>query len=1039
MKFRSVYLGSAQSLVALSVTLAVIVSAQSFAFAFPRSHEQLAAAPLEFQLQSASATLTARGVLLAWRTNGSSDNLGFNIYRVEGELRTRVNREIIPGAVFSANVPGHARDGYSYSWLDPAGVAAATYYLESVSLQGVIRLHAALTPLTRKDALAPAETAPAEIASASNSFERYFPAGTDQTDSPVGTFADQWAIAGQPALKIGIRRDGWYRVTQAQMLAAGFNPNVDIRNLRLFTDALEVAINTSQSAGPFGAGDYLEFYGRGLDTTSSDTRTYYLLAGTAPGKRVRAQIQLDGEPVVSPDPFPVPTPVVVPASAPSFPSGGVLLPPIFYSPVERAVSVWTDSLPHPRTRVVEPDDVVNSDRHSAARDYVADNLPAPVVPVAVERVPSANPANQAERLATGNQGNSPIGHSAGPAPSPAKVVRATQTTTRKTASVRKRKRSKLRRARKLEHSHAPASPTFEPANFDATSERKDRSVYFVTVLNGDKENFFGQVITFNATTPASQTISTPNPDLGSGGTAHLEIALQGVNSVPHQISVKFNDVVVGSFSFFGFDPASGGHPVQTFDIPVSQLQNGANTIKFVLPGGGDVSIVDYVRLTYPHLFRADAGALRFKLRGSNSVTVDGFAAPSVKLIDYTDPLNVSITRPASEPSASGYAITVPASDPPAKAPRLLYAIAEGQFDQAASLTLNQPSSLNAGANAADFLIIAHQNFSAGLEPLRLARQNQGLAAKLVDVADVYDEFGFGEHGPQAIKSFLAHAATHWVTAPRYVVFAGDASLDPRNYQNAGNFDFVPTKLVDATYNETASDDWLADFDDDGIADIPVGRLPVRNAAEASLVVSKIINFTPVNVPQAALLIADDPGTAFDFETGNDNVAALLPASMTVQRVNVRTEPSNAQATTDIINGINQGKAIVNYSGHGNVDVWTGASIFTTNNATGLTNGNKLSFVVVMDCLNGYFQDPTLLSLAEAFVKAPNGGAVAAFASSGLTTTFGQRQMELQLYTTLYGAQPIALGDAIKIAKSASSDIDVKRTWIFFGDPSLKIR
>ena len=60
---------------------------------------------------------------------------------------------------------------------------------------------------------------------------------------------------------------------------------------------------------------------------------------------------------------------------------------------------------------------------------------------------------------------------------------------------------------------------------------------------------------------------------------------------------------------------------------------------------------------------------------------------------------------------------------------------------------------------------------------------------------------------------------------------------------------------------------------------------------------------------------------------------------------------------DIIAQFNSGKALVNYSGHGNVDVWTGGAIFTATDATALTNGNKLSFVVVMDCLNGYFQDP----------------------------------------------------------------------------------
>jgi hypothetical protein len=128
-----------------------------------------------------------------------------------------------------------------------------------------------------------------------------------------------------------------------------------------------------------------------------------------------------------------------------------------------------------------------------------------------------------------------------------------------------------------------------------------------------------------------------------------------------------------------------------------------------------------------------------------------------------------------------------------------------------------------------------------------------------------------------------------------------------------------------------------------------------------------------------------------------------------------------------------------------VDAWAGncadLPTFGSADALALTNANKLSLVVVMDCLNGYFQepDPTFSGLAEAFLQAPNGGAVASFASSGSTIPEGQHQMGTELLALLYGSQPIALGDAIKNAKSFTTDIDVRRTWIFFGDPSMKIR
>ena len=272
------------------------------------------------------------------------------------------------------------------------------------------------------------------------------------------------------------------------------------------------------------------------------------------------------------------------------------------------------------------------------------------------------------------------------------------------------------------------------------------------------------------------------------------------------------------------------------------------------------------------------------------------------------------------------------------------------------------------------------------------------------------------------------------------MLVGDGSYDPRDYFHLGSFDFVPTKLVDTAFMETGSDDALSDFDNDGIPEIPIGRLPVRTAAEADRAISKIVNFSPANVPQTALMVADTQGSYyFNFEQANDQASALLPPGMTVQKVYRRLEPSDAAARANIISKINSGAALVNYSGHGNVDVWTGAPIFSGSDAMDLTNGNKLPLVIVMDCLNGYFVAPAIDCIGESLMKAPNGGAVASFASSGLTIPDGQHEMGQRLFQSLYSGQSIALGDATRLAKAATTDIDVRRTWILFGDPTMKIR
>jgi hypothetical protein len=1084
-------LGLARRLLASSVSLAVVLSSFAFAIASPTtpvtSSAGLGTRPADSQnseltLTASSATATRAGVLLRWTTNSVPDNLGFNVYRLKDGRRTRANKEIIPGAIFAPGTPAQRRAGYSYSWFDRGGSADSTYFIESVNADGAVRMHNGIVPVSGKG-VSEFDQAPESLSSANentDTFEKRYPAEEpQQTNLATSSIETQWEIAAQTALKIAINKEGWYRVTQLQMVAAGFNPVVDIRNLRLFVDGNEVAINTSQLTGPFGSSDYIEFYGRGLDTPTTDKHIYYLIAGTTPGKRVIGGIQLDGDPP-PPPPGPTSTPPVPAPSPTTAPGSGrpVLSDPIFYSWVQNDISYLMGSLEPrnaPEKREVKEPAAANQpnpsltsvDAGNARPDYPTEYAkPDGARPLATD-----SPAARYEQQPTTNdRGINPPDSIALARPAPAVVNPALKLAVslpqpaikaprqlRKRSRARKRTRRTLKRQPKQEHSHALVTAAAALPNYDYTIQIKERFVYFSSLLNGDEDNFFGRVIN----SPVTQTLNVSNPDLAAAGPATLEFALQGVlnpqTGASHQVSVAFNGVTIGSLNFAPLE-----HPVRTFSIPIAQIQNGNNGLTFTKTApGNQVSIVDYIRFTYPHTFKADANALKFNLRGTQTVKVDGFSTPSVRLIDYTDPLNIRISKPVSETSALGYAITVPVSEARSKAQRLLYAFPQGQFDQPAALSLSQPSSLNQGdlsptiTSGANFLIISHKNFIASLAPLVSKRQSEGRIVAVVDVEDIYDEFGYGAHGPQAIKNFLEHAltSTNWVTKPLYIIFAGDASLDPRNYQGVGDFDFVPTKLVDATFSETATDDWVGDFHGgpndapDGISDIPVGRLPFRTVADANLIVSKIVNFVPQAQPQSAMLVADeDQFNAFGFAATNDVFQSLLPVSMSVQRLNRAPQPpgvpSQALTKADIVNGFNAGPTLVGYSGHGNVDFWTGAVLFTSGDALGLTNGNnKLSFVVVMDCLNGYFQDPSpaLLSLSEALLKAPNGGAVAAFASSGLTIALGQHQMGEELYTQLYSGSPMAIGDAIKIAKGATFDIDVKRTWIFFGDPSLKIR
>ena len=93
------------------------------------------------------------------------------------------------------------------------------------------------------------------------------------------------------------------------------------------------------------------------------------------------------------------------------------------------------------------------------------------------------------------------------------------------------------------------------------------------------------------------------------------------------------------------------------------------------------------------------------------------------------------------------------------------------------------SNLQSTANGADYIVITHKDFAAaGGSRCATYRASQGLRAVLVDVQDVYDEFGYGLTGAAAIHDFLAYAYSHWqAPAPSYVVLVGDGHYDPKNY------------------------------------------------------------------------------------------------------------------------------------------------------------------------------------------------------------------------------------------------------------------
>jgi hypothetical protein len=290
------------------------------------------------------------------------------------------------------------------------------------------------------------------------------------------------------------------------------------------------------------------------------------------------------------------------------------------------------------------------------------------------------------------------------------------------------------------------------------------------------------------------------------------------------------------------------------------------------------------------------------------------------------------------------------------------------------------------------------------------------------------------------KGALDHGYTHAsFTIPALLLLVGDASYDPRNYSGFGSFDYLPTKLIDTALMETASDDWFVDFDGNGLPDIAIGRIPVHTVEDAQTVVSKILAYEQGSgVVQREVLLVSDVNDTFNFEAASTALESVLPGNVSVEEIFRSRFGDDVQAHDALFALVNQGPLLVNYVGHGSIELWRG-SLLDTGDDGEFTNGTHLPLFVNMTCLNGYFQAPNADSLAESLLNAKGGGAVAVWASSGLTEPEGQAAINQELIRLLFDGESLTLGEVAMRTKAATNDTDIRRTWIFFGDPTTKLK
>lgn len=604
----------------------------------------------------------------------------------------------------------------------------------------------------------------------------------------------------------------------------------------------------------------------------------------------------------------------------------------------------------------------------------------------------------------------------------------------------------------------PAGPRPIPPLFTAQA-RLEQDLLYYTRYPGDDwtDRWAWQFIAGpgNATATVDLThVST------EAVTASLQVALMGYNSDPgvnpdHHARFYVNDHYVGEQWWDGTTTIQQPR----FDFPQSYLVEGANTLKVDVPrdtgASAEYTLVDRYELEYGHRFQADDNRLPFTQAeaGVWEYRVAGFTSPEVEVYDVTSPLTVSqIAGLAVEPAGTTY--TARFTDTVVSATTYLALTPDRRLEPLQVLA-DSPSNLHDPANGADFLIITPADFMVAAQTLSAYRAAQGLRTRVVNLQDVYDEFGYGLPTPEAIRSFLRYTLEQWVPpAPTYVLLLGDGTYDPKNHTNQGVVNYLSPYLAfaDPWMGETAADNrYVAVVGDDRWPDLILGRLPANSPAQAEEMVGKSLEYEQLmhGAPWNSHLLfyTDNPDEAGDFYALSDDLidGYVEPPYLASKLYLGQTCASGSECRQQLINTLNQtGALLLNYIGHASITQWAQENLFSPSAIDQLTNADRFPIVLPMTCLEGFFISPypSGSCIAESLVRAVDKGAVATWSPTGLGVVTGHDYLNKGFLDALLVQGSRDIGSATLEGKfwlyASGSSLELLDTYLLFGDPALRV-
>ncbi len=489
---------------------------------------------------------------------------------------------------------------------------------------------------------------------------------------------------------------------------------------------------------------------------------------------------------------------------------------------------------------------------------------------------------------------------------------------------------------------------------------------------------------------------------------------------------------------------------------------------------------DFYEVLYKRVFSADNNLLRFNSPDTNVTTeyrINNFTSQSVKVFEISSPENVNLINPVS---FSNGTLTFQSVNTPGSVRE--YYVSGNSYKTPVSFSARESNQNLKGelAEGSSFIILTPKEFVSAANRLKAQREKPGvnyLKTSVVEVEKIYNEFSGGLQDPIAIRNFLKYGFYNWQERPVYVLFMGDGSYDFKNiynlYNNGVKNWLLPVEKDSETSDDVesyCSDDFLVEINENypepigqAITDFATGRICVNSLSEANAVVDKIISYEdPLNFDKWRnndLYVGDDGWTTEQTTGGEgslhtdqceDVAQNHTPSHIKKDKIYIVSYPSEITpqgrrkpgANTDIINSWNDGKLVINYTGHGSVDLWAHEHVFVRQISIPLlTNKNKYPFITIASCDLARWDDPFLISAGEQLVNLQDKGAIGVVAAVRPVYASQNAIFNNYFYDNLFKKDtlnlPLRSGKAMyNVKQILYSDNDLKYALVC--DPTLRL-